>query len=357
MLNYFFAFLPLAVCIVGTVAFLLKSGKGYAQTVFTILLVVITLYYLTEGFYLLREVNYNQLVYIDLLSDFVSSALPVLLLFYIRAANRDLINEFRAALYLIPALVTGSGAVIIYSILGFDQTVEMYKAIDMGTFDQLTHPVYHIAYFWTHNVYWGILVVEMIILCLFLAVKSKEYKASIKGFNGFFFRNEPYPVTNVIFGLISLFLMVCFVRITMGRSFLLVHPVISAISSCVTAFLLVLIIGFAYIPKVYDLTMAQVMTGRVDIAPDPHRLLTKRLTPEEMKTYPIDKMSLHIDAERLYMFLVNDRYYANPDASLKDASSRLGMTKRRINVVCLTYCSCTFEQLLAYCASNLHSED
>lgn len=356
MLNAIFAFLPMAVSLIGLVAFLQKKGKGYAQLVFTFLLMVVSLYYLADGFYMIRYVNYKTLVCADVLSAFVTAALPVVVLVYIRFAFRSMIDLSRFVIYLIPAAVCGCGTLSILCVMGLDEMAGMYASIDSNTFDQLHHPLFRLARFWTSNVYMGLLVLELLILVIFMIYWGCSHHISLKEFYGFLFKNKPYPVKNIMFYLFVALLIVCIIRVAFGRRYLLWNPIESALLSFATALIIAVCIGFAYLPRRDDLRLSEIFAGKVKITPQPEKLFPAKMTVQDVMNSKLNRLSLMSDSERIAILLLNDKYYLEKEASLADASRRIGVSKLRINTVSMTQCSCTFEELLDYCRKNYPAE-
>ena len=70
----------------------------------------------------------------------------------------------------------------------------------------------------------------------------------------------------------------------------------------------------------------------------------------------MNQLALDNDAQLIYMSLIQDKYYLDPDASLKGEAKETGLSPRRINYVVSTLCGCSYEQLLEYCRDAYNQE-
>lgn len=345
------------VAFVGTILFLFKRDKGYPQVVFHILLFTLFLYYFADGCYMIPGVGYKVFLIANLVSEYVTACLPVLVLLYIRFAYKDMTSISRMVIYFIPAFTLGLGCSIIFGVGGMDQSMEYMRAFETNDPEVMSTPLFKLSVRWFFTYYMALMSAECVILLIFMIVWAHKYHISLAGYLRFIFKKGAYPVENILFYTMVGFLLVSLVRISLNRLFFINHPYWSAALSFIIAFLMAFCIFFAFVPKIKDLTVRKLFTQKIVIQPDPQMLVSSDIPLENIKRYQIKKMSFASDSERIYMLLIRNRYYCDPRASLADASERLGISKYRINKIVATNCYCSFETLLETCRQTLHSED
>ena len=357
MLDCFFAFLPALVAAVGFVFFLSIKERGFSRSFFTLLIGMVALYYVCDGFYMLKDLeNHKVLLIADILLDFLTPALPVLTLVYIRSLFKDVADTISVIIYLIPAAVIGTGAVIIFSVMGMDQSLEYFRCVDEGTLGEADNPLYYLARFWTFSLYMYVLIAEVLVVIIYLIAESSTYDVCFKGLCRFLFKGGRFPLTKTIWWAIMFFLLICCVKISFGGGYLYEHRYLSWVMSSLISLSMAVGIWLACRPRPGSYTLSELLSGRYNITPDPSRLIAGDISDEEVGILTINKLSVDIDAERIYNLLMKDGYYNRSDASVEDAAQRLGLSKRRINSVVMIRCLCLFDELLSYCRDSLYNE-
>lgn len=350
MWNTVFAFIPMATALAGTVAFILKKTKSYSQTLFTILLAFMTLYFLSDGFYMLRDVNYRNLVKVDLLSQFATPAVLSIAMVCVRAFFHDVVDRPIFIVSLLPAFILGCGSFILYSTIGVNDCAAFFQALDNGDLRGYNSTIWMLLRGWTYHLYMTVIVTEMIALLILMIHIRHKHNVGFKGFLDFLFKNGRYSLRHAIFWFIMAFAFICAIRIGMGRAFLLAHPALSATLSVLTAVTMAICIRFAYFPRVSDITLKEAFKGQYP-PPDPKNLLYGTLDAGT-----ITRLSIENNARLVYLLLIEKKYWMVQHASAADAAKKIGISTRRLQTVVLTMCSCNFETLLEHCRAEAGSQ-
>ena len=116
-LHTVFSFLPFIVGVAGLLVMVLRRYKSYTQQIFSVFQTLLCVYLFAEGFYLMDDANYSAVAVIDVVTLFVSPAIPVLIYLYVSSLDRKIVQLENALSLLIPSLLIGLGSVIIYSVI------------------------------------------------------------------------------------------------------------------------------------------------------------------------------------------------------------------------------------------------
>lgn len=353
-LNSLFVFIPLLVSLTGVLVMLFKRNKSYSQYLFAVYQVLICLYLLSEGFALMDDANYSAVVIIDVINMFVTPAIPVFIYLYVISLRRKIVQVENSLVLLIPSLLLGIGTFIIYFVIGFDETASYLAAYDSGDVSAYIHPLYSLIKLWTGNFY--IIVMGLELGLCFLAVIISMLRSKINPFSllGFFFARKTSSTSVAVVSNFLLLLLLLAVRLVLGRQYFVDHQIFCWSYSIVISLVLATSFAYARLPHLEDVTFWSVFKkGSKLLKIDPTLLDVGSKEDRSGGKTSVSLISLENDAQLIYEFLVVDKYFLNSLASARDAASRLGITKSRLNSVVSTYCGCGFNQLLKYCRENM----
>ena len=352
-LHTVFSFLPFIVGVAGLLVMVLRRYKSYTQQIFSVFQTLLCVYLFAEGFYLMDDANYSAVAVIDVVTLFVSPAIPVLIYLYVSSLDRKIVQLENALSLLIPSLLIGLGSVIIYSVIGFDETASYLAAYDSGDTSAYNHPLYSLIKLWTSDFYTVVMGMELV-LC-FLAVVVFFLRKKINPFRlfGFFLGGKTYATSSVVVANFLILLLMLALRLGLGRRFFVDYEYLCWAYSVLLALLVGVNVAFARLPVLETVSFKDLCRkGSKLLRIDPSRLDMNNKECSSDKA-SVSLMSLENDALLVYEFLVVDKYYLNSMASAEDAASRLGMSKARLNSVVSTYCGCGFKELLKYCRDNM----
>lgn len=353
-LNSLFVFLPLLVSIIGVLVILFKRNKSYSQYLFVAYQVLVCLFFLSEGFYLMGDANYDAVVIIDVINMFVTPAIPVFIYLYVISLRTKIVQVENSLVLLIPSLLLGIGTFVIYFVIGFDETASYLAACDSGDVSAYNHPLYSLIKLWTEKFY--LIVMSLELFLFFLAVIISMIRNKINPFSllGFFFAGKTSSTSVAVVSNLVIVLLMLAVRLVLGRQYFVDHQIFCWTYSAIISIVLATSFAYARLPHLEGVTFRDVMKkGSKLLKIDPSLLDVSSKAEASGRKTSVSLISLENDAQLIYNFLVVDKYYLNSLASVKDAASSLGLSKTRLNSVVSTYCGCGFKQLLKYCRKNM----
>lgn len=353
-LHTVFSFLPFIVGLAGLLAMVLRRYKSYAQQVYLLLQALLCVYLLAYGFYLMDDANYGAVAVIDVVTLFVSPAIPVLIYLYIKSLDKKFVQFENALALLIPSLLVGLGTFVIYFVIGFDDTASYLAAYDSGDVSAYNHPLYSLIKIWTSKFYTIVMGLELV-LCFFAVIVFMSRK-KINTFRllGFFLGGKTYSTSSVVVSNFLLLLFMLAVRLVLGRRFFAEYEHFCWTYSVLLAFLVGVSVIFAKLPLLEDVTFRDLCRkGARLLKIDPSKLDTNNSKDSSSDKDSVSIISLENDAQLIHEMLVVDKYFLNSRASSREAASRLGISRSRLNSVVSTYCGCGFKELLKYCRENM----
>lgn len=209
--------LPCTVCFVFavlTTAGMMKKQIDYTTLTFLILLLLASVYFYIDANMVINTTNYRTLVILDIIDNFVClSLLPLSFIFVTRyVIGADSVNVWRAALFFVPALVVGSVGTFIYLYGGIDEMAQFLQAYDAtGTMPAgYEHSIFHAQQVVCNFIFTLLLLIQMIMFLTFCFFNIKRSRICV------------YFVS---------FVLICGLRVVLGRTFLINHPNISCILS------------------------------------------------------------------------------------------------------------------------------
>lgn len=353
-LHTVFSFLPLLVGLVGLLVMALRRYKSYNQQIFTAFQALLCIYLLAEGVFLTDDANYSTVAILDVVTLFVSPAIPVLIYLYVSSLERKIVQLENAMSLLIPSLLIGIGTFIIYFVIGFDETASYLAAYDSGDVSAYSHPIYSMIKLWTVRFYTIVMGMELVVCFLAIVIFTSRKRINPFRLFGFFLGGKTYATSSVVVSNFLLLLLMLALRLALGRRAFVDYEYLCWTYSVLLALLVGVNVAFANLPLLDNVSFKDLRKkGFKLLKIEPAKLDTSKIQDSSSGKASVSLLSLENDALLVYEFLVVDKYYLNSVASIQDAASRLGMSKARLNSVVSTYCGCGFQELLKYCRDNM----
>lgn len=349
MTGYLFLFLPFFECIVGTFLFAFKKDKSFTQLHFMMMIVCLALYLFADGVYLLKDPDYKMLVYSDILSQFISPAIPFAIYIYIRSMFEHTTYGDSILLCFIPGIIMALGAVALYFIIGIDESANFLMAVDNFEAEEYTHPIYSALLFWTDTLYTILLSLEIFTLFIWeinLLLKNGYRWGSLSRF----FVGKGTTSSNFFATLLSIaILLINGIRLVAGRTYLIDHPIFSYFCCLLNAILIAASIDIAYWYKISNgyITEFQHRSQRKKIV-KPELLLPTIHTEQELDSMPMSRLMFENCGLRIYNLFEVEKAHMKGSLSIKEASDITGLSTRTINATISSLCQCNFKDMAAY---------
>ena len=219
--------LPSLISLVWTVLLLVTGGKDKSLRMLAALMAAAAVYFFCDAWFMLPHLDleaYGSVVRVDVISQFLALAIPLMMVLYLRTfENRRLITAYTILLFL-PPIMQGGASGIIYSILGFDNAAAFTMASDSaGGFPDsgFGEQIYRVYYIVNFRIYRYLLMFSVLYAIFYMvrAMKRNSYRSG--DMFRFFFQGKTSSNRNVMASLMVATLLVCVVRIAVGRPFLL----------------------------------------------------------------------------------------------------------------------------------------
>lgn len=312
-----------------------RRDKSASQRWLMALSIAACVYFYIDAHYVMHNPgpdDYLSIVRLDMISQFLTLALPPILFLYVRALEWQKLNVWYSYVLFFPAILLGSASAVIYGIMGLDNAAAFIASADAngGIAVGFEEPIYHMHNLVCTRVLNGVLLVEIVLLLAYML--KTTYKAGWKMVNFKKFRENRQQAstfnTQVLLAII--FLAICGVRIILGRVNLMKMSYLSALLSFLLAFvgMCICYIG-AWFPDrhftIWDLQHPSVIPGQI---PDqtPEDAKKKIATAEK----PEEKSSL---LEAFISYMSKQKPYLNPELSIADVARDLYTNRTYISVL------------------------
>ena len=331
---------PFMVCLSWLVVLIAIEDKNFSQKRLTILLLISTIYFYIDAFYLIPEgthSDFRTMVFLDILSQFISTALPAAVILYIKSLQGVNPNRNIITMLYVPGIFLGTAAIVIYSLMGVDNAADYISAINQagGRPPGYEAPIYRIHEAICTKTYNAVLLTEVIIT---LAIAISDFVQRNEKKDGFwkFIREDGkmHPI-GVQCVLIMYLLGICSLRIVLGRTFLVSTPEFSGFLSILlgaTIFCLTYI-GTWFSDREFDkwsIRHPSIMRKSETAPREAQRIMEKISSPpvkvEEPKAEPT-LLDIFVD------YMEEKKPYLNPELSISDVSTALKSNRTYISVL------------------------
>lgn len=351
--------LPCFVCLVWCLIVFFHRDNVFQHKVLGVLLLVAAVYFYADAYYVtfdLTVTDYKVMVYMDIIAQFITLALPPMLVVYIKVLRNKPINTPITYLSFVPAVLIGCMSSLIYANISVDKAALFIQAFDEAghtipaAFDQ---NIYHVHQWVCNYAYNSLLLVEVILTIVFLLVTVIRNNISFKYLKAFFKGERRVNTLNLVCVLMMLLLIIAAVRIGSGREFLINNIVFSALLSLMMA---AIIFTAAYmgtwfsdrsfdswelkhpseIPSdtEYATVVDAAMSEDPDYVPD---LSEDDADIEDIKSQAAAPVMANSDAksltEQFVQYMIGKEPYLNPALSINDVAIALHTNRTYVSTV------------------------
>lgn len=159
MLSVFVSQLPFSVCVVWLVLLLFRGHKNYSNRLFMWIMVLFVVSFWAGSNHKPPFLDFNKLVYVDIIMQFSTIAIFPLICFYIRSLYDENSLSVNAYLLYLPSILLTTAAMVVTILLGVDHCAALIQNIyshnvpfdDLEVVERayivLTYFVYRIVFF------------------------------------------------------------------------------------------------------------------------------------------------------------------------------------------------------------------
>lgn len=226
--------IPALVCLIWGFIFLFQMDKSSSQKVLTALTLLGCLYFYSDACYIIFDGTHQEyitLVYADIISQFVTMAIPPLFfMFFGHLKGREILKP---GIYLtfMPAVIFGLAGVLIYTTIGIDAAATYIAAYDTyGAIPpEYTDRIYQAHYYICHVSYIICITAELLCLVIYIVMTLSHSNFKLRVLVDFFRGRTAVKSIYPTCFMILIFIAVCMIRMGLGRLYLIDHPVLSSL--------------------------------------------------------------------------------------------------------------------------------
>lgn len=351
MLTISALLIPFMICLSWLVVMFAMQDKSVSQKRLTALLVVSTIYFYVDAFYLVPEgshADYKALVFLDILSQFITTALPAAALLYIKSVQGVKAKSQVIGMLYLPGIFLGTAAIIIYSLMGLENAADYIAAMDAAGGNPMGYdaPIYRMHETICIKAYNIIILTEVIIT---LAITIKDYiqrEPKLDGLRAFITsKGKMHPIGGQC-GLFLALMGVCALRIGLGRNYLVNTPGISALLSMLLGAIMFFIgyIGTWFSDREFDRWDFQHPTILRKSEAAPSEVEKIKAKTETATTQHLSKASVISRKEetkreqptlldQFQEYMETKKPYLNPELNISDVAMALRSNRTYISVL------------------------
>lgn len=199
-----------------------------------------TVYFFIDANYLFNGANYRALVYLDLVSQFITLSLFPMMLIYIQSMNGKEFSSISIGMMLAPAVLMGGAATIIYLAMGVDNAATYMEAYDLagGRPAGYEDKIYAIHDLFTMSIYNTLVGLWIALIWFQLVFRLTKNGFRAKKTASMLHEGRFISLQNIIYAFLLFFLFICLIRVVIGRTYLRNHHVISWILTISLSYIL-----------------------------------------------------------------------------------------------------------------------
>ena len=338
MVKSMFLLLPCLVSLAWALSLLFQRDKDHKLRCLMYTAVLTCVYFFIDANYVNPEDSYKSLVYLDILSQFITLALFPMVVMYLFSLEDRQFTPMVNLLMFFPCVVLGCAATVIYLKIGFDKATEYIIAFDSfgGRPPGFEDSIYRIHDLFTMVIYNVALACWIAAIWFFLVQKMTRNGFRLSQVRTLLKERVIVSTLNIVCFLLILFLFVCMVRVVLGRQFLLVHDFINCFLSLLLAVILSQMFYISY--WFQGGKVRYVLIGK-----DAERMKVGIKPGTTVMPLKYGQGSLH---DRFHKYMDEEKPYLNPDFSIDDAAMELSTTRKYLSEMMDTELNCTFKSYI-----------
>lgn len=367
MIRLTMLLIPSLACLLWAFVLFIKKDKSGTQKILVALMSIAAIYFYVDANYVMFEPsrqNYVNLVYLDIIAQFITMSLPPILYMYLsNLAGRNR-KQWHNFIMFIPALMLGTVALVVYAVMGIQHAADFLAALDAGDASAFTGKIYEMQIIVCQKIYNLILFAELVgtmTYCVYILTACRFKLSDVKSFLN---KKRKASTVNAVSFMLILMLSLCCARILLGRLFLVEHSWISAILSLILAAIIILTgyIGCWFPDRkfsLWDLQHPEVIPGepenqtlsevRQKVAAASAAVTRQRTESSARPVIQADIADLASSPSLLESFvsyMANKKPYLNPELNISDVAQDLYTNRTYISVLMNKHFHTTFREYI-----------
>lgn len=352
--------IPFMVCFTWAITVSLQTDKNDVQKHLAWLLAIAAVYFFIDASYLVpngSHSDYVNLVYLDIVSQYITVIMfPVMMILMTALTNKKKIPAWVIFLSILPGLLLGTTAAGLYFGMGIQNAADYIAATDISSGRPAGYeaPIYLMHELICQKIYNIILLIEIIFVFAYAIRIMVKSEINIKKLSGFFKNGTSLNQINSICFLFLALLVICAVRIALGRQYLLDHLFVSGFLSFLLGAVCFLI---AYVsnwfsdrdfnlwdfrhPSLIRENSAAVEILKPESEPAAREITipdTAARTESAPETVPAPTASMREDKaqtrlEQFLSYMDEQHPFLNPDLSIADVSEALHSNRTYVSIL------------------------
>ena len=332
MLATLFIYSPCIACFIMGVLMLFIRDKNQAITALICLTWVCAAYFFVDANYVTYHADYTPMVYMDVMGQFLTLCLPSIILLYLQKESGTIsVMLVVYLLFIFPILILVTDITLYYQ-MGIERAVEHITAYDATQ----GHPVgyddsiYRLHRFVCMGLYNVLLLIVLVIVSTYIGVLLRRNNARLRDLTAFFFCKRRTISLNVICSLLIIILLICCLRISLGRTWLLTHP---GWSAAISGLMCLVMIALGYVSVLYD----HCMVSFADL-----------LHPRRRFECAIDAQGFDELLARMDAYLTEDSNYKTHGLKIDQVAEALGCERFRLSTALAQCYAMSFNDYLRH---------
>lgn len=336
MFTSFALMLPFCASVLGVLIFLFKRYKHVSQQLMLALNVLCLVYFCADTMLIDDNLGSFFAIAFSALRQFVGPVLLPMILLFMRSFSSSKYYSWKTGFWFIFPVMLGSVSVVLFSLMGMDNAMAYihqcnYDGELSGVF--ATDTIYQLHYLFGRQVFTAVMLIETIYVIGYLVyvMFHSGYKLPVMG--KLLRTGGKVPVVNLLIPVFIGFLVLCAIRMSVGRSFLLNNKALAAVFNL---FLSLFILALNYITLYANRSPVSLRTLRSPLSgADSAKKYHYETDNASKAVTPIEGMSAISYAELVDAFkalIMVERIYLETTISVEDVATRLHSNR--------TYVSC-----------------
>lgn len=348
LIIYALLFLPFFTSLMWLCLSVMRRGKSLRQRLLVYTLLFTTLYFYVDGNWHIAQRAFPRMVLLDILGCFASLEIPSCLIAYARSLAGKKPGSPLSFSLLLPGFVVlalMAGSVVAEGLPGaadFYSKVYLTNVLPEGDFS-----IPNLIYFYTSFYLYDLLMLVNLLFALW--VLFKVLRENVFSFRRFlvFMRGGAVSSLNAFCLVISVLLMVCAVKISLGDELMLSNRYLAASFAAIISILIFLT---AYISLNLESTPVSWKSFGLPLAPVQSTSIVQPvafLSAPKTKNDDDDDFAISKElADRLVEYFEGGKAYLDPDLSIDSVASELNTNRTYVSIFVNQYYNLTFRAFI-----------
>lgn len=340
-------FLPCVVSILWFASFLFKV-KNDRQVLFTWMQAVNIFYYATYAFYISPYTDYKIMVMLDAINvPLIPIILAMLVVYFYMHLHNTKLNPLQLLL-LAPALILGTIANLLYYLIGFDNAALLTELLDknMPLPDEFKSNLYQIFIFFNFQFLSTVSIIFFAVIMIEVVSILRKHRYPLGNSFRFLFRKGKTTPARATAILICVLMLCMLPLILLGRTYLMLHPVVGMVTTTVIAVVMHCVAHVEYYSdNQKEITFYYLSHLRLG-AGNEENLEQANETEEDTPLPSHTTARIRLIQEQLKKLLEEDKIYKDENLTLNHLADRFGIGRTTLSQMVASQYGMPFRDLL-----------